>query len=98
MSDHDIRTLKDTSQVRVLSGIENVNARDPQVMLRVSQDGGLSWGSERLEPLGKIGQTHHRVMFRRLGSARDPIFELSGTDPVKVAIVGAILDAEQGIS
>lgn len=87
-----------SQDIRVLSGINDDNDINPQVMLRVSQDGGLSWGSERLEPMGKIGATKWQIRFRRLGSARDPVFELSATDGFKTAIVGALLDAEQGIS
>jgi hypothetical protein len=44
--------------------------------------------------MGKIGQTGRRVLWRRLGMTvklRDRVYEVSGTDPVKIAIMGAEL-------
>ena len=44
--------------------------------------------------MGAIGQYGHRVFWRRLGMTlklRDRVYELSGTDPVKISIVGAEL-------
>jgi hypothetical protein len=43
---------------------------------------------------GAIGQFSHRVFWRRLGMTlklRDRVYEVSGTDPVKIAIMGAEL-------
>ena len=62
---------------RIISGRTDQNLENPQVMLRISQDGGLSFGNEHWAPVGKIGQTQWRVLYRRLGAARDPVFELS---------------------
>ena len=67
---------------------------DPQVMLRWSDDGGHTWSNEHWKPMGRIGQTGKRVIWRRLGMTtklRDRVYELSGTDPVKIAIMGAEL-------
>ena len=67
---------------------------DPQVMLRWSDDGGHTWSNEHWASMGKIGQYYKRVIWRRLGMTvklRDRIYEISGTDPVKIAIMGAEL-------
>ena len=67
---------------------------DPQVMLRWSDDGGHTWSNEHWKPTGRIGQTGKRVIWRRLGMTtklRDRVYEVSGTDPVKIAIMGAEL-------
>jgi hypothetical protein len=67
---------------------------DPQVMLRWSDDGGHTWSNEHWSPMGKIGAYGHRTFWRRLGMTlklRDRVYEVSGTDPVKVAIMGAEL-------
>ena len=67
---------------------------DSQVMLRWSDDGGHTWSNEHWKSLGKIGQTGYRTIWRRLGMTlklRDRVYELSGTDPVKIAIMGAEL-------
>ena len=66
----------------------------PQVMLRWSDDGGHTWSSEHWAPMGAIGQFSQRVFWRRLGMTlklRDRVYEISGTDPVKIAIMGAEL-------
>ena len=69
---------------------------DPEVMLRWSDDGGHTWSNEHWRKMGKIGQYGYRTMWRRLGMTlklRDRVYELSGTDPVKIAIMGAELQA-----
>jgi hypothetical protein len=67
---------------------------DPQVMLRWSDDGGHTWSNEHWRSMGKIGQYGYRTIWRRLGMTeklRDRVYEVSGTDPVKIAIMGAEL-------
>jgi hypothetical protein len=67
---------------------------DPQVMLRWSDDGGHTWSNEHWSPVGKIGAYGQRTFWRRLGMTmklRDRVYELSGTDPNKIAIMGAEL-------
>jgi hypothetical protein len=66
----------------------------PQVMLRWSDDGGHTWSSEHWKSMGQTGQYGKRVIWRRLGMTqklRDRVYEISGTDPVKIAIMGAEL-------
>ena len=44
--------------------------------------------------MGKIGQYGFRAFWRRLGMTlklRDRVYEVSGTDPVKIVITGANL-------
>jgi hypothetical protein len=67
---------------------------NPEAMLRWSDDGGHTWSNEHWSPLGRIGAYGHRTFWRRLGMTlklRDRVYELSMTDPVKVAIMGAEL-------
>lgn len=66
---------------------------NPTVMLRWSDDGGLSWSSEMFAPLGRIGQTYARVLWRRLGHSRNRVYEVKVTDPVDVALIGFDIDA-----
>ena len=71
---------------------------NPQVMLRWSDDGGHTWSNEHWASMGKIGEYYNRVLWRRLGMTmkiRDRVYEVSGTDPVKIAIVGAELKANE---
>ncbi len=67
---------------------------NPQVMLRWSDDGGHTWSNERWRSMGAIGAYGYRTIWRRLGMTtkiRDRVYEISGTDPVKIAIMGAEL-------
>jgi hypothetical protein len=76
-------------------GLNNGQGANPQVMLRWSDDGGHTWSNEHWSSMGKIGQFFRRVFWRRLGMTlklRDRVYEVSGTDPVKIAIMGAQLD------
>jgi hypothetical protein len=69
-------------------------AIDPQVMLRWSDDGGHTWSNEHWRSMGLTGQWGRRVIWRRLGMTlklRDRVYEVSGTDPIKIAIMGAEL-------
>jgi len=73
----------------------------PQVMLRWSDDGGHTWSREHWLPMGAEGQYFTRVIWRRLGMTtklRDRVYEVSGTDPVKIAIMGAELTASGTLS
>jgi len=70
---------------------------DPQVMLRWSDDGGHTWSNEHWKSMGRIGQTGYRTIWRRLGMTtklRDRVYEVSGTDPVKIAVMGAELHVD----
>jgi hypothetical protein len=71
-----------------------VQGSDPKVMLRWSDDGGHTWSNEHWTKMGRIGQYGFRAFWRRLGMTlklRDRVYEVSGTDPVKVVVTGANL-------
>jgi len=76
------------------TGLNLGQGSDPQVMLRWSDDGGHTWSNEHWVSIGKIGEYYRRAIWRRLGitmKLRDRVYEVSGTDPVKIAIMGAEL-------
>ena len=78
----------------IVSDLIFTRGSDPQVMLRWSDDGGHTWSNEHWVSIGKIGEFYRRAIWRRLGMTmkiRDRVYEVSGTDPVKIAIVGAEL-------
>jgi Phage stabilisation protein len=68
----------------------------PQAMLRWSNDGGSTWSREYWVTIGQEGKYKNRAIWRRLGMARDRVFEVSITDPVNAVIVSANLKATQG--
>jgi hypothetical protein len=66
----------------------------PQFMLRWSDDGGHTWSNEHWAQGGAVGAYGTRIFWRRLGMTlklRDRVYELSGTDPIQIAIMGADL-------
>lgn len=80
--------------VPLLLGQPVLEGSDPQVMLRWSDDGGHTWSKEHWRSMGLLGASQTRVIWRRLGMTnklRDRVYEVSGTAPVKVAIMGAEL-------
>ena len=77
----------------VITPLDNT---DPQAMLRWSNDGGSTWSNEHWTSIGRIGKYKNRAIWRRLGMARDRIFEVVVTDPVKAVIVSANLKASSG--
>jgi hypothetical protein len=64
----------------------------PEVRLRWSDDRGASWGNWVVASLGKAGEYLTSIQFQRLGYARDRVFELSWSVPVKTALNGAWID------
>jgi hypothetical protein len=77
-------------------GTPTATAINPQVMLRWSDDGGHTYSNEHWRSVGMAGEWGRRVIWRRLGMTlklRDRVYEVSGTDPVKIAIMGAELTA-----
>ena len=66
---------------------------DPALMLRWSNDGGRTWSALKTLRMGRLGEYRHRVKADRLGMARDRVFEISISDPVKRVILSATVDA-----
>jgi hypothetical protein len=68
------------------------------INLRWSNDGGHTWSNEYSAGAGKAGEYTKRVMFRRLGRARDRVYEISMSDPIPWRITDAYLKtgADQG--
>ena len=92
------RTSHHSLQLDCEAGVGLVDGQgdDPQVMLRWSDDGGHTWSNEHWTSMGKIGEYGRRTIWRRLGMTtklRDRVYEVSGTDPVKIAVMGAQLFA-----
>jgi hypothetical protein len=64
----------------------------PQVRLRWSDDRGRSWGNKVSGSLGMVGEFLTSIQWQRLGYARDRVFELSWSAPVRTALNGAWVD------
>lgn len=73
-------------------------ATDPTVELRYSDDFGNTWSTPKAKSLGKLGAYATRVIWRQLGQSRNRVFEVSGSDPVRIALIGAEVTATPGMS
>lgn len=66
-----------------------VGTPGPRIILRWSNTRGASWQGSLMNTLGSSGQYLTQPMWRRLGFARDRVWELSWTAPCKTALNGA---------
>lgn len=79
-------------------GLQTGQGSDPEFILRWSNDGGFTFGNDHLVKIGKAGKYKHRAIKRRLGYARDRVYEVVITDPVYRAVISANLNASSGAS
>jgi hypothetical protein len=67
----------------------------PQINLRWSDDGGYTWSNYKTMSMGASGAYRTRVIWRRLGQARQRVFEVStGQNNVNLALYAAYLEME----
>jgi len=78
------------------TGLPFGQGADPQMWLQFSDDGGRTWSDERWTGIGAQGQYRRRARWSRLGAARDRVFRIGMSDPVRTAIVAANLDISAG--
>ena len=69
-------------------------ANPQSVYLRYSDDRGATWSNPIDGGMGYTGQYVTSILFRRLGMARDRVFELFWSAPIKTALNGAYVEAK----
>jgi hypothetical protein len=96
---------KDKKNVRVSSlelGIESGvgtgtgQGENPVAGLRISKDGGHTFGTQTFAPMGKVGEYTKRCRWKRLGIGRDFVFEVVMSDPTRRVITEATLMIDEG--
>jgi len=87
-------------QIDMEQGVGTVAGQgsDPHIDMQVSKDFGNSFASVGYRSMGKVGEYGVRVKWNALGSARDWVFKLRITDPVKRVITGVTADIKVGAS
>lgn len=73
-------------------------ANPPKITLRISDDRGRSYWTPPMQSLGAQGQYLVSPSWRRMGMARDRIFELSWSAPAKTALNGAFVETQPASS
>lgn len=67
----------------------------PILSLRWSDDRGVSYGNAITQVMGEGGNYLAQLSFRRLGMARDRVFEVSWSSPIKTALNGAWVETRK---
>lgn len=75
-------------------GLQVGQGVNPQAMIRWSDDGGFSYGTENDVPIGLVGDTRNRAIVYQCGEARDRVWEVNFSDPVPRDMIGATLFGE----
>jgi hypothetical protein len=65
----------------------------PQVGVRVSKDGGASFGNYRLKSMISAGHNRSVLRYRGLGQARDWVFEVTWSAPFSTGLNQAFIEA-----
>lgn len=69
----------------------------PVVGMQYSDDGGETWSAELFRSLGAMGKFLTRVAWDGLGSSRQRIYRLFGSDPVETVLIDGYLHASVGV-
>lgn len=70
---------------------QGIVGRGPVMTLKWSNDGGHTWSDGIDRDCGQAGEYTKRVFWRRLGQARDRVYEISMEDPADWKIIDAYL-------
>lgn len=97
VSNENSRTYYSAFEVDLEAGLGLTSGQgsNPQVQMRLSNDGGRTWSAERMRSAGKTGEFSKRVRWERCGMGRRRAFEISVTDPIPWRITDAYLDGVQ---
>lgn len=69
---------------------------NPWVILQWSDDNGNTWSKEHWEPVGRAGEFMKRMIWNRLGVARNRVFRIIVSDPCKWIFTQAQTDIKIG--
>lgn len=84
-----------TLQVDVQPGVGTLTI-NPRLVLRVSKDGGFTFGNPIYATMGKEGQYRWRARWQRLPYGRDLVFDIWCDEPTNVVLLSAWLSVETG--
>jgi hypothetical protein len=72
------------AQIDMEEGVGDPNEDDTSIWLSYSKDGGHTYGNEVERSMGDLGDYDRRVIWRRLGEARNWTFKMRTWAPVKL--------------
>ena len=83
-------------QIECQPGIGNEASPTPTMLIRFSDDGGLTWSNTREATPGEVGDYLHMVRLYGMGSAYNRAYEVVVSDPAQWALIQAWTDLEAG--
>ncbi len=77
------RTPLDSLELLMDAGVGTVSGLgiDPQVTLAISEDGGHTYGNERMASMGRMGNFKKRIYWTRLGAPQSATAKVRYSDP-----------------
>ena len=93
MEDDGANRVRYRSFISEMESGNGYNNQSVEVSLKFSDDRGKTYGNPVMQSLGKEGEYITSMQWNRLGMARDRVFELSWSSPVRTALNGAFVDA-----
>lgn len=69
---------------------------NPQLYMQYSDDGGHNYNTARPANMGMQGKTRARAFWNQCGEARDRVWQVYTSDPVKVVLIDATVNARVG--
>ena len=83
--------LTDSDGLALFHSLTEGELRPPALFIRVSRDGGKTWGAEKWRNFGSLGDYDARLIWRSLGTARQFTVEVTISDPVELPIKSVAL-------
>lgn len=74
-------------------GLTSGQGSDPEIMMDISDDGGITWDALPNRKLGAMGQYQHNVVWQQLGSSFQRVYRGAISDPVKAVLTDTQLEA-----
>ncbi len=79
-------------------GLSTGQGSSPIVMIKISKDGGSTWGYELPMSLGAMGEYSFRTYLNRLPYGRNLVAEVTISDPVFAGFLACFVDLGEGTS
>lgn len=79
-------------------GTASGQGSDPQAILRVSDDGGRTFGNELRAGIGRMGEFRRRVLWNRLGAKAHTVLRVRFSDPAPSRIVDAFVNGAEQVA
>jgi len=91
------RTVLHKFQLDIESGqgISNGQGINPKLMMQFSKDGGFTYSSQLWRDIGAKGEYRTRAIWRNIGIAREIVFKISISDPIKRVLYQPFIDIEE---